>query len=212
MCKRAHVLFVLTCKCAPRPAASFAKAQPTAPDAGELAGSTDWLWMSLSRAGRISDAKAMRSPAGHVSHSSPGGLCYDAVVPSLTQKELRAALRSESGALSGLRMLVLHGSRARGDSHAHSDWDLAYEADAVFDPDGLLAVLAERLDADGIDLVDLDRAGALLRYRVARDGVVLFERDPDRFRRFWLDAVDTWCDLAPVLDPAYARVLGALPR
>src|SRR4029079_4840202 len=32
-------------------AASFAKAQPIAPDAGELAGSTDWLWMSLSRAG-----------------------------------------------------------------------------------------------------------------------------------------------------------------
>ena len=40
-------------------AASFAKAQPIAPDAGELAGSTDWLWMSLSRAGRSADAKAM---------------------------------------------------------------------------------------------------------------------------------------------------------
>jgi len=40
-------------------AASFAKAQPIAPDAGELAGSTDWLWMSLSRAGRGTEAKAM---------------------------------------------------------------------------------------------------------------------------------------------------------
>jgi tetratricopeptide (TPR) repeat protein len=40
-------------------AASFARAQPIAPDAGELAGSTDWLWMSLSRAGRGGDAKAM---------------------------------------------------------------------------------------------------------------------------------------------------------
>ena len=40
-------------------AASFAKAQPIAPDAGELAGSTDWLWMSLSRAGRGGEAKAM---------------------------------------------------------------------------------------------------------------------------------------------------------
>ena len=40
-------------------AASFAKAQPIAPDAGELAGSTDWLWMSLSRAGKSADAKAM---------------------------------------------------------------------------------------------------------------------------------------------------------
>ena len=40
-------------------AASFAKAQPIAPDANELAGSTDWLWMSLSRAGRATEAKAM---------------------------------------------------------------------------------------------------------------------------------------------------------
>ena len=40
-------------------AASFAKAQPIAPDAGELAGSTDWLWMSLSRAGRGPDAQAI---------------------------------------------------------------------------------------------------------------------------------------------------------
>jgi tetratricopeptide (TPR) repeat protein len=40
-------------------AASFAKAQPIAPDAAELAGSTDWLWMSLSRAGRAAEAKAM---------------------------------------------------------------------------------------------------------------------------------------------------------
>jgi len=40
-------------------AALFARAQPRAPDAGELAGSTDWLWMSLMRAGRPAEAKAM---------------------------------------------------------------------------------------------------------------------------------------------------------
>ena len=40
-------------------AQAFARAQPRAPDAGELAGSTDWLWMSLSRAGRGAEAKAM---------------------------------------------------------------------------------------------------------------------------------------------------------
>lgn len=38
---------------------AFARAQPRAPDAGELAGSTDWLWMSLSRAGRMSQANRM---------------------------------------------------------------------------------------------------------------------------------------------------------
>lgn len=37
----------------------FQRAQPRAPDAGELAGSTDWLWMSLMRAGKKSEAAAM---------------------------------------------------------------------------------------------------------------------------------------------------------
>jgi tetratricopeptide (TPR) repeat protein len=38
---------------------AFRRAQPRAPDAGELAGSTDWLWMSLQRAGRAAEATAM---------------------------------------------------------------------------------------------------------------------------------------------------------
>jgi tetratricopeptide (TPR) repeat protein len=38
---------------------AFRRAQPLAPDAGELAGSTDWLWMSLQRAGRAAEADAM---------------------------------------------------------------------------------------------------------------------------------------------------------
>ncbi|MDQ4080193.1 MAG: hypothetical protein M3125_05485, partial [Gemmatimonadota bacterium] len=33
--------------------------QPLAPDAGELAGATDWLWMSLARAGRRAEGDAM---------------------------------------------------------------------------------------------------------------------------------------------------------
>ena len=38
---------------------AFARAQPRAPDPGELAGATDWLWMSLQRAGRAGEATAM---------------------------------------------------------------------------------------------------------------------------------------------------------
>ena len=37
----------------------FTRSQPRAPDGGERAGSTDWLWMSLSRAGRAAEAAAM---------------------------------------------------------------------------------------------------------------------------------------------------------
>src|SRR3989475_9562595 len=44
---------------------AFARAQRRPPDAAELAGATDWLWMSLSRAGRAGEARAMlgRPPA-----------------------------------------------------------------------------------------------------------------------------------------------------
>src|SRR2546428_2039996 len=38
---------------------AFARAQRRPPDAAELAGATDWLWMSLSRAGRGAEARAM---------------------------------------------------------------------------------------------------------------------------------------------------------
>ena len=38
---------------------AFKRAQLRAPDAGELTGSTDWLWMSLSRAGKNAEAAAM---------------------------------------------------------------------------------------------------------------------------------------------------------
>ena len=56
-------------------ASLFAKAQPRAPDGGELAGSTDWLWLSLSRAGRKAEAAAMlaRKPD---SLAAPPGYAY----------------------------------------------------------------------------------------------------------------------------------------
>jgi tetratricopeptide (TPR) repeat protein len=38
---------------------AFRHAMPKAPDAGELAGSVDWLWMSLARAGKRAEADAM---------------------------------------------------------------------------------------------------------------------------------------------------------
>ncbi len=52
---------------------AFGRSQRIAPDAGELAGSTDWLWTSLSRAGRAADARAMleRRP-----DSLPAGNAY----------------------------------------------------------------------------------------------------------------------------------------
>ena len=81
-------------------AASFAKAQPIAPDAGELAGATDWLWISLSRAGRGAEARAMldRRPEKPVTNAYTrrlqlyrGEIGPDAVVTATDTDEVQVA-------------------------------------------------------------------------------------------------------------------------
>ncbi len=112
----------------------------------------------------------------------------------------------------GLQLAVVFGSRARGDATAVSDWDVAYLADERLDRDALLLDLVRALDSDRIDLVDLARAGGLVRFRVARDGRVVFEAHPDAFARFWREAVDFWCDAGPVIRAGYEDVLAELSR
>lgn len=110
----------------------------------------------------------------------------------------------------GLQLLLLFGSRARGAIHARSDWDLGYLADAAFDLSWLLASIVEALGTDRVDLVDLSRASGLLRYRAARDGVVVFAARPGLAGQFRLDAARFWFDAAPVLRRGYDDVLERL--
>jgi len=107
----------------------------------------------------------------------------------------------------GLRLLVLHGSQARGEARPASDWDLAYLADEEFDADTFLADLVLALGTDRIDLSRLNGASGLFRYRVARDSEVVFEARDGLFDRFWMDAVTFWCDAEPVLRSGYEAVL-----
>ena len=110
----------------------------------------------------------------------------------------------------GLGLLVLFGSRAREEPHAGSDWDFAYLGDARFDPVAMLVELTRLLETERIDLADLGRAGGVLRFHAARDGVAVFEAAPGAFERFWMEAVSFWCDAQPVLGPAYAARLARL--
>jgi predicted nucleotidyltransferase len=126
-----------------------------------------------------------------------------------------AALRAISGMCQrhpGIQLTVVFGSRARGDATAASDWDIAYLADERLDRDHLLTDLVRTLDTDHVDLVDLARAGGLVRFRAARDGVVVFESQPGAFARFWLEAVHFWCEAGPLIRAGYDDVLAELPR
>jgi hypothetical protein len=109
-----------------------------------------------------------------------------------------------------LRMLVMHGSRARGDAHEGSDWDFGYLASEDFDELALRAALSAALATDAIDLVDLRRAGGVLRYAVARDAKPLFEQPPGEFERFSIAAVRFWLDVEPILRASHAALLEQL--
>jgi predicted nucleotidyltransferase len=115
----------------------------------------------------------------------------------------RSALREVVAHHPRLGLVVLFGSRGRQDARRASDWDFGFRAASGFDALALRAALVEQLGTDRLDLADLDRASGLLRYRAARDGRVLFEREKGSFARFWTDAVRFWCDAEPVLDGSY---------
>ena len=128
--------------------------------------------------------------------------------------ELEAALpglRRAAARADGLRLLVLHGSRSRGESHNGSDWDLGYLAADHLGPAALHADLSAALGSDDVDLVDLARTSALLRFEAARHGRCVHEGAPGAHRAFVLEATLFWCDAEVVIRRAQAAVLDNLP-
>ncbi len=121
-------------------------------------------------------------------------------------ESIAALLRGDSG----LRLVVLHGSRARGDGAPDADWDFGVLTDGRVDLTALTASLTGLLGTDAVDVVDLERTSALLRFRAARDGIALLERPAGAFLAFRLDAVGYWCDAGPVIRAAQEDVLAAL--
>jgi uncharacterized protein len=112
----------------------------------------------------------------------------------------------------GLELLLLFGSRARGDVHPGSDWDFGYLAGPAFKPEDFLARMAFDLETDPIDLVNLGRTSGLLRYRAASEGQPIFEKSPGNFERFWFEAVSFWWDMGPIFKAGYEEILQDLER
>lgn len=140
---------------------------------------------------------------------APGLVCQDVGVPDVSQVLSNQLARISAGHPK-LRLLLLFGSRARGDARELSDWDLGYLADEGFDPDALALDVVTALGSDRIDLVDLARAGAQVRFRASGDGRVLYEAEPGLFGRLWCEAVDFWCDVEPLLRDGYGQALARL--
>ena len=125
-------------------------------------------------------------------------------------QRLLDAITGVARATPGLELLILYGSRARGDETSHSDWDFGYLAATALDSAALLGALVTALDSDRIDLADLARASGLLLFRAARDGKVVFEARAGAADHFRLEAAQFWCDVAPLLKHGYDHVLAEL--
>ncbi len=138
--------------------------------------------------------------------------CYDRGVSDPISSPLRDALARIGAGCHELELLVLFGSRARADAREQSDWDFGYLGAAGLDADALLFDLVTAVGTDRVDLVDLARAGAQLRFRAAGESQVVFERRPGAFGRFWIEAVSFWCDIESLLKTGYADVLARLRR
>lgn len=94
----------------------------------------------------------------------------------------------------GISLAILFGSRATGQVHAGSDWDLAvWVEDERLLESGLAAARRKRklirnccnyLQTGNLDLVILNRAAPLIKYEVARKGKLLYEKEPGLFASF----------------------------
>ncbi|MBB3036567.1 type VII toxin-antitoxin system MntA family adenylyltransferase antitoxin [Hoyosella altamirensis] len=107
-------------------------------------------------------------------------------------------------------LLILHGSRARGDAHPGSDWDFGYLAHGEVDHLGLLHEITQVLGTDDVDLVDLRAASGLLRFRAASEGRIIAESKHGRFNDFALAAALHWYDVAPVVREAQSEFLAGM--
>jgi predicted nucleotidyltransferase len=95
-----------------------------------------------------------------------------------------------------VKMVILFGSRARGDIHEKSDWDFAIlcdqeiiektfknKASAWFAYSIDLNEIFE-LKTDRIDIVDLNSCSDFIAHYIARDGVLIYEKNQGEFEEF----------------------------
>ena len=124
-----------------------------------------------------------------------------------TLEELKALSQKIPDKIAYLKMLVLFGSRARGDIHANSDWDFA----ALYDEEVRKAYIKDNawdwievpqllghifeINSDQIDVVELNNCSWLIAHFVARDGVLLYQKDLGGFEYFRLTALRSESEL-----------------
>jgi len=115
--------------------------------------------------------------------------------------------------LPEVRLAVLFGSLARGRSAARSDVDIGL---LLGEPGTKLGQEIELMLARAVrrelDLVYLDDIPPLLRFQIAREGIVLLERTPHLWSNFRAQAMVDWWEWSEVAGRIQAAALSRLRR
>lgn len=102
---------------------------------------------------------------------------------------------------SGVRLVYLFGSTARGEAGPESDIDLAVVLEERPDWERERGLRARVASAGGapVDLVILNDAGVVARHEVVTGGRCLFARDVREQAEFEIQAISQYLDFQPVL-------------
>jgi predicted nucleotidyltransferase len=122
-----------------------------------------------------------------------------------------------------LKLLVLFGSRARDDSHANSDWDFAVlydeELRKQYEQGGIdwlhiwsILQTEFHLADDQLDIVILNQCSNVLADTIARDGLLLYEKEPGEFEQFQSTAHMSKAEQKAYIAEKRAEVRASLAR
>lgn len=126
-------------------------------------------------------------------------------------------------AIPNLNLLILFGSRARGNHNTDSDWDFAI----IYDPkypkinyqdawewlkikQSLETIF--NIPEDKIDVVNLDQCSPWLAHSIAQDGQVLYEKTSGEFEQFRQKALKSQAELKTYQQTVREKVRASLKR
>lgn len=108
-------------------------------------------------------------------------------------------------------LAVAFGSAARRDATSRSDVDLGLQlVESSAEQRRQLEVDLARATGGRVDAVFLEDAPPLLRFEIARDGIVLIERRPHLWADFRARSMLDWWDFAPLARRIHAASIERL--
>lgn len=142
----------------------------------------------------------------------------------LNIKELKNLAQKLPEKLPYVKMLILFGSRARGDIHEKSDWDFAL----LYDQEMRKECLKDRpygwfadsiylnelfeLNTEYIDTVNLNTCSDFIAHYIARDGILLYEENQGEFINFKQNKLKSQAEMNAITKESRAKVENFLVR